>query len=382
MPLSGTLAPSATRLPRLLEFLGHDPENLPLIADAAVAALDEGQPDQAEMLLERYAGLSSLPASMLNLKGLIAIQSGRFVDAEGVFQGLLADNPGDPTLCFNLAWCKAMLQDYDAVCALLDETAAAASPQAARLKIQALHHLGQLAEALTWGRGLAGRFADDAALAGALAAVAIDAEDVVLAEHYAKRAGNQHDGVATLGMLRLNDEQIDEALTLFDRALGAYPQDARALLGKGLGLLAKGDLTAAPAYIDQAAERFGHHLGSWVAAGWAYFINGDAATSRARFETALALDDTFAEIHGGLAVLDVTEGKLESAKRRTEIALRLDRNCFSAALAKSLMLTRQGDLQSAARIQKIALNVPLGASGRTIAQAMARMALAAGKPPR
>ncbi len=172
------------------------------------------------------------------------------------------------------------------------------------------------------------------------------------------------------------------SIALFDRALAAAPRDARALLGKGLGLMAKGERAEAARAIDQAAELFERHLGSWVAAGWAYFIMGDYATSRARFETALAIDDTFAEIHGGLAVLDVMAGQLESAERRTEVALRLDRNCFSAALAKVLMLAGRGDVKTAERVRDIALNTRIGAGGRTIAQAMASLSLAMRKPAR
>jgi tetratricopeptide (TPR) repeat protein len=180
-------------------------------------------------------------------------------------------------------------------------------------------------------------------------------------------------------MLQLNQDQADASLPLFERALAAYPQDARARLGKGLALMAQGASDEACGEIDRAAELFGRHLGSWVAAGWAYFVKGDYATSRARFETALAIDDTFAEIHGGLAVLDVMDGEIDRARRRIEVALRLDRNCFSAALARVLILSRQGDAASAARVRDIALNTPIGAGGRTIAQVMASFAAQPGR---
>ena len=70
---------------------------------------------------------------------------------------------------------------------------------------------------------------------------------------------------------------------------------------------------------------------------------GRLAASRARFETALALDDAFAETQGALAVLDLLGDDLEGARRRTEIALgstatvsraRLPRACCSSAKAR------------------------------------------------
>jgi tetratricopeptide (TPR) repeat protein len=380
MSASDAPATPPPRLQRLLGFLDHDPSNVKLIADAASAALEEGHPAEALRLLERYAAISPLPPSLINLTGLVAIEEQRFADAAKVFEGLLGESADSPTLRFNIAWCKAMLNDFAGAETLLDDAAIGASRLAPALKIQMLHHLGRLEDALAWGQGLAQRYPDNLDLMGALAAVAIDAEDLALADYYAARAGEQHDGLATRGMLSLNEDKVDESLAIFERALGAYPQDARALLGKGLGLLAKGEVGPAADAIDRAAELFGRHLGSWVAAGWAYYVNGDYATSRSRFERALAIDDTFAEIHGGLAVLDIQAGLIESARRRTEIALRLDRRCFSGALARMLILSAEGDQTSAARVRDIALNAPLGSSGRTLAQAMASMGLAARQP--
>jgi tetratricopeptide (TPR) repeat protein len=364
----------------LLGFLGHDPDNLRLIGDAAEAALGERQLDLALQLLDRHAALSALPPSLMNLKGLVALEEGRIADAAEIFELLLADHASDGALRLNLAWCRAMQNDWARVSELLDGDAASTTAQAARLKIQALHHLGRLGEALNLGEQLHHRFAEQTDLTGLLAAVAVDAEQLTVAEQYALQAGDQSDALAALGMVCLDAGGVDRSLPYFERALALSPSDGRALLGKGLALLSKGDAAAGCGLIDRAAEQFATHLGTWVAAGWAHLVRGDLVTSRARFEKALAIDDTFAEIHGGLAVLDVMEGQLESAQRRTEVALRLDRNCFSAALAKTLLLMARGKERSAERVRNLALSTPIGTSGRTLAQAMARLAKGVGKP--
>jgi Tfp pilus assembly protein PilF len=123
---------------------------------------------------------------------------------------------------------------------------------------------------------------------------------------------------------------------------------------------------------------FEDHLGSWIAAGWAYFVQHDLATARARFEHALGLDDTFAETHGSLAVIDVIEGQIDSARRRAEVALRLDRKCASAALANMLIASAAGDKEKARRIFELAVTMPIDPNGRTIAQALARRGLGLG----
>ncbi len=363
-------APTPARLHRLLGYLAQDPGNLRLLADAAGAAFEAGELAQSDSLIERHGALAPLPVALRNLKGLIAIGEQRYDAAKALFQDLLRERPDDAGVKFNLAWCAAMTGDYQAASAYLDEEAMAVSPRGPSLKIRMLHQLGQLDKALAWGPRLVERHPTDQELVGALAAVALDAENPQLAAYYAKRAGEQHDGLTALGLLELNDSRVEAADALFDRALADVSQDPRALLGKGLVCLARGQALVGAGLIDQAAGLFGTHLGSWVAAGWAYLIAGDRAASRARFDTALGLDDTFAETHGALAVLDLLEGKPEDAQRRMKIALRLDRKCFSAALAKTLMLSAGGDPGAAGRVRDIALNTPIGPGGRTLAEVL------------
>ena len=131
--------------------------------------------------------------------------------------------------------------------------------------------------------------------------------------------------------------------------------------------MTQGEPAAAAELIEQGATVFGDHLGSWIAVGWAQFASQDYPASRATFEKTLALDDTFAESHGALAVLDLLAGDVESATRRSQTALRLDRQCLSAALAQSLIAAGAGDADRAERIRSIAFNAPVGPGGQTIA---------------
>ncbi len=378
--MSAAPAQAPSLVQRLLGYLEQDPENLQLLGDAAATAFDARDPETARAVLERYAKLAPLPPALLNLRGLVAMNQDRFEDAGADFRALMDAEQDDPRLRFNLAWCLAVGGDQEAVLALLDDAVIAAVPRAAALKVQALHHLGRMEEALALAPELTALYPDDPALMSALAVAALDEERPALAAEFASKAGDTPDALSTLGMLDLSGSEVDQALGRFERALQASPDDARSNLGRGLGLMAKGDLGAAAHSLDRGAEGFGDHLGSWIAAGWAYFVKGDVATARARFELALALDDTFAETHGALAVLDVMAGDLASAERRTEVALRLDRQCFSAALAKSLMLASAGDTQKAERIREMALNSPIGPNGQTLAQAMVALSAGVGRP--
>jgi tetratricopeptide (TPR) repeat protein len=326
-------------------------------------------PDLSGQLIERYAGVAALPANLVNLQGLIALAQQRYQDAADILAGLRARGTDDPGLRFNLAWARAMTGSWQQALDLLDDQSIAVAPQGPSLKIQMLHHLEKLKDALACGEILAERYPDNEPLMAALANVAIDAEKPDLALVYAKRAGTE--GQAALGILALGEQNVVASLPLFEEALRADPRNARALVGKGLSLLSSGDAPGGTAALDRGAELFRTHIGSWVAAGWAYFITRDYAAARERFERAMALDPNFAETHGGIAVLNVMDQRWDDAARESDIALRLDKNCFGAALAKSLLLEHRGHPKMAEKVLHIAMSTPVGPQGQTLVQMLA-----------
>lgn len=361
----------SARLPRLLGFLAADPDNLALLADAANAALDEAQLETAADLIERYRALAEPPPALRNLEGLVALRLGRHAAARGAFSALYEAGHDQPALRFNLAWLNAIDGDFGGVVALIDDAVVQEVPRAAALKVQALHHLGDLTGALEFGQALLDRLPHDNALLGALSVAAMDADDYALAASLAERATGGSDALTTRGLVALNDDDAPGALMLFDQALAERKDAPRALLGKGLSLLTAGNVDGAAPYLERGAEVFGNHPGSWIAAGWAQFLRGNLVAARKNFEAALHHDESFAETHGALAVVDLSEGRIDSAKRRTEIALRLDKESFSAALAKIILLQMQGNPELASRIRERALNLPVGVNGKTLAQAIA-----------
>ncbi|HEX4695784.1 tetratricopeptide repeat protein [Sphingomonas sp.] len=358
---------------RLSGYLAHDPDNVALLVDAAEAAIDAQRPDEAMALLDRAAASTEPGPRERNLAGLAAMQAKRFDRAADVFAALFDAGHDDPSVRFNLAWSRASLKDDDGALAALDDAAAEALPQAAALRVQLLHGTGQFEEAFERGKHYLSLHPDARQLNAAMAVLAIDMEDEALAAACAERAPDHPDALATLGTLALDGDDPMVAEALFDRAIDRNPEVPRAWIGRGLAHLLTGKAAEAPADIDRGAEMFGTHLGSWIAAGWAHFVNGDRAAARERFDRALAIDPTFAETHGSLAVLDILDGDLPSARERTQVALRLDRQCYSAALAMAMLSAGDGDAAKSQAIIERALTTPLGDSGRTIAQALARI---------
>jgi tetratricopeptide (TPR) repeat protein len=367
---------SHSRLQRLLGYLHEDPDNLALIGDAAHAAFDESSLDEARDLLKLYRTLSSpLPLPLVNLEGLVALRSSQFNAAAEAFDMLLAQGVDDPLVRFNRAWVHALENEHQAALTLLDDDVVAATPPAATLKVQMLHHQGEIEEALAAGQRMIERFPADDSLLGALSVAAMDADDYDLARHYAERAAGGVDALTTRGLVALNGNDTQPALMLFDQALAEHKDAPRAWLGKGLGLVVTGNFTDGSKALNRAAEIFVDHIGSWIAVGWTQFIAGDLKTARTTFEHARALNENFAETHGGLAVLDIAEGDIDSAERRADIALRLDRNCFGGMLARMLLHETKGNAAAATRIWERAVTMPVGINGKTLAQAMIGMGL-------
>jgi tetratricopeptide (TPR) repeat protein len=367
------------RWQNLIQLLPHDPENLILISDIAEAAFAAGQLQTASEMISRYLATADLPLPLVNLEGMIALRMGDLDMAATAFDTLLAAGVEDPSVRYNRAWVHALQNDHEAALALLDDDSVAVTERAAALKVQMLHHLGQIEEALTAGQAMVARFPGNDSLLGALSVAAMDADDMALARHYAGQAKGGPDALTTRGLLALNDHNPADSLRLFDAALALHPDAPRAWIGKGLGLVATGDTQGAAQALRKGAEIFGDHLGSWIALGWAQFMGRDLAGARQTFQHALVIDDNFAETHGGLAVLDVAAGNLDAAARRADIALRLDRNCFGAMLAKMLLSEAKGNSAAAQRIWDKAMTIPVGAEGQTLAQAMAGLSLDPGK---
>lgn len=368
---SVTAVERKSRLQSLLGFLERDPGNTSLIADAAQAAFDEQSLAGARELLARHAAIEPLPSSLVNLEGLIALSEERFEDAIAIFSALTAAGGANAALKFNLAWAYARMEKWPEALELLDADTVAASPRAPSLKIHVLHHMERYDEALAEGETLARRFPDDAALMGALATLAMDAEKMDLARTYAERGAKSVEGTTALGFMALAERDV-HALSLFDKAIAQDAASPRAWIGKGLGLLVSGDAKKGADAIDRGASLFGDHIGSWIASGWAHFAGGDNTKARESFERAMAIDPNFSECHGALAVMDLMDGKPEAAERECEIALRLDKKSFGGALAKMLLLDRSGNPEMARRVRDVAFATPLGPRGETLAQILAQ----------
>ena len=371
-----TDTPLPERLTSLLGYLDHDPGNDTLRADAVSEALQANQAGLAHRLLSERNKTAPMPLVLVNLAGHVALARQDHATAVEHFQSLISSVPEDLNARFNAAWALAMTGRKDEALALLSEDVVSSLPQAAMLEIQLRHEQGDLEDAIVKGRTYLTKYPEHRGLAAAVSVLAMDVEDLGLAKAAALKAGDHPDAITTLSLIQLGDGALDAAVNGFDKALAASSQIPRARLGRGLARLAQRKVELALDDLDAAATQFQTHLGSWVASGWAHLLLGDLVTCRKRFESGMAVDDTFSELQGGLAVIDVLEGHTEDAARRITIAMKLDRTCFSAVLAQTLLLHNRGDIEEAKALIERALKTPINERGDTLTSEIVRLGLA------
>lgn len=360
------------RLDRLDAFLRNDAGNDGIRVELVSVALAAGEFERAQLGLdERPEGAPNPQLS--NLAGLLALRKDDALEAERHFSDALEQSPDEVGLRYNLAWAKALQGQARAALDVLDEASCDTLPQAAALRVQMMHTLGQFHEAMGVGKAALERHGPDRELVSILSTLAIDLHETNMARTLAEQGGDHPDALATLGFVDLADGHNVKAIERFDRALANNPNAARACLGRGSAHLLAGMNEEAIADLERAAEGLKTHLGSWLGAGWAALIAGNRDRARGHFLKAQSLDATFAEIHGSLAVLDVLEGDLEPAQVKAKTARRLDANSPTAAFAASLIAAGKGDPETAQKILDRALNAPVEPGGQTLAQNMAKI---------
>ncbi len=367
--------PSEGRLALLLSYLEADPANATLLADAIDAALESGDADLALRLFGPERDPASLNDVELNQLGLIQLGRRDHDAAAEAFQTLLDRGRDDPPIMFNLAWARAHQKDFASALALLEPRVTSAIPQAAMLDVQIRHDMGEFEDAAARAGPYLAEHPDHPGLAAAVSVLALDVEDPELAERCALAGGDHPDALTTLATLSLGKQDLPKAMELFDRALASDRTSPRAWVGRGLVGLISDDSDSAAADIDRGAELFEDHLGSWIAAGWAYLLKGDLATARARFEKSMGIDHNFAENFGSLAVVDVLEGRLDEARQGIATGFKLDRQCFSAMMAQSLLTSAQGNPEKGQQLFRKILETPINERGDTVMQSLARMGL-------
>lgn len=374
---SDRLQQALQRLDRLEGYLRSDPQNNTLRIDAFETALSCSAWDRAAQHLEagQAAGTDALGWTLREGDFWLAQrEDDRARAVLEQLQGAVHDNPVlRDVLIHNLAFIDFRQGHSAQAIARLDAAmqraprsgaqAVQASTAAAlqTLWLRAHHQAGLVDEACDWARQCeqAGEALAPGA-AGVAALIAIDADELALAQRWCAQATVEEparwnsETLVAAGTLALGLRQAARALELAEAALARNAREGRAWSLRAFAQMLAQDLQGALASFAEAVQHAPGHIGTWIGRAWAQLLAQDLPAARASFESALALDRNFGESHGGLAVVLAMQGERDTAAQHAEFAERLDRRNLSAQFARAIL---QGEVADQAGLLRLAKRI-------------------------
>ncbi len=355
-----------SRAARLRVYLASDPSNIDLALALGEELVLDGQTGDAIELLATHPS-SATPAVMHRISQW-ALGCGDYTQALHQLEALRSSHDTSVSIDHDYAFALMCLGRLDDAAAAVGEAMQrhgqhpALSILLARLAMLA----GAPDKAISSLQALEAQQPLDAQAIGVLALAMLDADSTTPAAEYAARAlelqGNQHEALLVIGTLALAQTDAEHALAAFDRALKTHSGSGRALSGKGQAHMLLGELPLAEIALLQATRAMPEHLGTWHALAWSQLLQGRADAARSSFEQANAVDRTFGDTHGGLALVHALQGRTGEAEDALKRALRLDPNSSTARYAQLVLRNGRGDPTAASQ----ELAALLATTGRSV----------------
>ena len=199
-------------------------------------------------------------------------------------------------------------------------------------------------------------------LKGLYGILAFDLEDVTTARKVAvevlAQQPEQHDALLTLASIAMFELDAQQTLALCEQALATYPGSGRFWMLKGQALLTTGEFNQALSCLIRASELLPTHLGTFHLLGWCHLLLQEFDNAESAFQQALAINRSFSESHGALAIVYLQRGEVDKTVKTSEKALRLDSACYAAQYALLLLAEKQGDGDKAQGIMSELLKRP------------------------
>lgn len=370
------------RLDRLAAFLLQDPANTQLRIDAFETALACSAWDRAAQYLEEGRACDEDALGWKLREGDFWLAQQLYDQARAVLETVPPADALNDVVLHNLAYID-LRQGRVAECIerLADRMSgdqAAARPSVAvralqQLWLRALHHLGDLDRAIAWSSNAEHTAQLAPQAAGVASLIALDASDFDRARRWSALSVEQGSGddptvveaLVTQASLAMAARDGHRARQFAEAALACSPQEGRAWSAWAFAAMLSGDLAAARAAFARATSALPDHIGTWQGKGWAELMQRDLAAAEASFRAALLLDGSFAESHGGLALVLAFQHRVPEAKECAERALRLDRQNLSGRYATAVL---NGEVRDSTDLQRLARKLlagrpaPLGGS--------------------
>lgn len=358
--------PQPSRLERMLSYIGTDPQNQALLADALQLAIEARDVEKGLVLLAHIEKYGTQDPVVEAHAALLALQAGNYKQAVVFGEAALAGGIDAQAIRFNTAYAQLYCGNHARVDELLTEAEGydSCSPEYLVLKASALHHLARPEEAETLLRLAIVKAPQHTDALGLLALLLQEDnrsnEAQVLADKALAIAPTHLEALLARADSHFDNNDLQAARNAFEIAVQQHPESGRAWSGLGHIAFSELDFQSAEKLLQEAINHMPDHIGTWHVLAWIYILQGHPEKARKALLASYELDRNFGDTHGGLAVVDVMQGKEAEARTGIRKALRLAPDGMAARYAELLLLERAGDTDSARQLVETVLNQPAG----------------------
>jgi tetratricopeptide (TPR) repeat protein len=363
------------KIEQLEFFLEQDKDNLNLMLDLIYLSLDASSTDAAENYLYKAQKLHPESSQLIYLSGLISCQKKDFEQALSSFNSLLGAGVCSADILYQAAYCNIQLDNPESALELL----LSASEQSQETEIVYLlartqYQLKNFELAVSTLTSLADRNAKYAPAHSLLSQIYMDIEQWEDAQTSAAKAlaldSNNVTANITLGFIELNSNQYDQAAGHFSQALNVNDESCRTHLGLAIIDVFQQRYVEAEQHLLSALSLQNDLLPAINLLGWLYLLTDRFDLAREVFDKGIAVDRSYAEMYGGIAIVDILEKDETAARKNVAVALRLDKMSYAGNFAKILLLQNAQRLSQAEKVWKNLISSPIDETGKTLEQAV------------
>lgn len=348
------------RLSRLGEYLALDPRNPSLLVESGDAASSLGRLDEAVVFFERAHAAAPDDAQVSFKLGtsLLAVQ--QYSKAASVFERMKTAAPvPHPAVVYNLAYALVFQgradESLDALSTLSAEDRSFLQEHDL-LMARALYQKMDYARAIESIERYLKSNPDSIEGLGLKAQLFADfgrsEEAQAIAQALLAKDGNSIPANLVLGSVAIERRDANQARERFGTVVRLAPTLGRAWSGLGFSAMMQSKPAEARDHFKTSVRYMPNHLGTWHGLAWAEILLGDLAGARSAVESAMALDRTFSENHGTLAVIEGLEGHLDIAEAEMKKGIRLNPKSAASQFARSILLSQRGDASGSQRLVK------------------------------
>jgi len=349
-----------TRLNRMISFLDRDPGNTRLLQEVLSLVIASGNLQHIRHWIRHLESHPVEDTAILAQMTHLQLLNRNFAAASDYGDRAIQAGASHPAILLNAAYGHFYSGHYERCAAILTSLTEKndATVGTLLLHARALHHqnAAESAEQLVT-RALQNEPVNVEAK-GLLALLHHERDSnhhaLQLAHEVLAQNPSQLDALLACGSVHVEQGNMKAARKTWLHTVMLHPTCGRAWSGLAQVAFNALEFVDAEAYLKKAVTYMPDHIGTWHLLAWVYILRKDSVQARSALMQSYALDRSFAETHGGLAVVDVLEGKQKAAQLGIRRALKLKPDCLSARYAEILTLQNTGKYEEArALIQQI-----------------------------